>query len=107
MTHYRVNQVVGNVKRGTVTAFAGSVGQVGGIISALVFPSSDGPAYVPGISVCIGFQVMGILAAVNMWICCRWENKQRDLGKRDYLRELPQEEVDKLGEKHPDFRYTI
>ncbi|KAH6897069.1 major facilitator superfamily domain-containing protein [Thelonectria olida] len=101
-----VNQVVGNVKRGTVTAFAVSCGQVGGIISALVFPKSDGPQYVPGISVCIGFQVLGILAAANMWICCGWENKQRDAGKRDHLRELSEDEVDKLGEKHPDFRYT-
>ncbi|KAF5012651.1 hypothetical protein FDECE_1282 [Fusarium decemcellulare] len=101
-----VNQVVGNVKRGTVTAFSVSCGQIGGIISALVFPKNDGPYYVPGISVCIAFQVVGIIAAVNMWICCRWENKQRDMGKRDHLRELPEEEVNNLGEKHPDFRYT-
>lgn len=107
LTFYlRVNQVVGNVKRGTVTAFAGSLGQFGGIISALVFPSSDGPYYVPGISVCIGFQVMGILVALNMWLCCSWENRQRELGKRDHLRDLPQDEIDKLGERHPDFRYT-
>lgn len=58
-------------------------------------------------STCIAFQVVGILAAVNMWFCANYENKQRDLGKRDHLRELPEDEIAKLGEKHPDFRYTL
>ncbi|KAG6362302.1 hypothetical protein INS49_010532 [Diaporthe citri] len=96
-----------STKRGTIAAYAGSVGQLGGIISAVVFPSKDGPQYVPGISTCIAFQILGIIAAANMWICCAYENRQRDLGKRDYLRQLPQEEQDKLGENHPDFRYTL
>ncbi|KAJ9157685.1 MFS transporter [Pleurostoma richardsiae] len=102
-----INQVVGYTKRGTVTAFAVSCGQVGGIISSVVFPSKDGPQYVPGISTCIAFQVVGLIAAVNMWVCCGWENKQRESGKRDHLRQLSDEEQEKLGERHPDFRYTL
>lgn len=101
------NQVTSSTKRGTIAAYAGTVGQLGGIISAVVFPSKDGPQYIPGISTCIAFQGLGIIAAANMWICCAYENRQRDLGNRDYLRQLPQEEQDKLGENHPDFRYTL
>ncbi|KAL7625890.1 High-affinity nicotinic acid transporter [Parahypoxylon ruwenzoriense] len=101
------NQVTSSSKRGTITAFAGALGQFGGIISALVFPSKDGPQYLPGIMTCMAFQVAGIIAAINMWIFCSYENKQRDAGKRDHLRELAQEEQDKLGENHPDFRYTL
>ncbi|CAG9982866.1 unnamed protein product [Clonostachys byssicola] len=101
------NQVVGNVKRGTLTAFAVSCGQIGGIISALVFPSNDGPQYIPGVSVCIAFQVTGIIAAINMWVCCAWENRKREAGKRDHLRNLTEAEINDLGEKHPDFRYTL
>lgn len=101
------NQVTSSTKRGTIAAYAGSVGQLGGIISAVVFPSKDGPQYIPGISTCIAFQVLGIITAANMWICCAYENRQRDLGNRDYLRQLPQEEQDNLGENHPDFRYTL
>ncbi|SPO02522.1 related to nicotinamide mononucleotide permease [Cephalotrichum gorgonifer] len=101
------NQVVGSVKRGTLTAFAVSCGQLGGIISAVVYPSKDSPQYVPGISTCIAFQAVGILAAVNMWFWANRENKLREAGKRDHLRELPEEEFAKLGDKHPDFRYTL
>ena len=61
----------------------------------------------PGLMICFGIQVLGMLVAANMWICCGWENKQRAAGKRDHLRQLPEEEQAKLGEKHPDFRYTL
>lgn len=102
-----VNQVVSRTKQGTITAFAGTLGQVGGIISAIAFPEKDSPQYIPGIVICIAFQAVGIAAAINMWVFCSYENRQRAAGKRDHLRQLPREEQDKLGEKHPDFRYIL
>lgn len=42
-----------------------------------------------------------------MSVRCWYENKQRAEGKLDYLRDLPEEELKRLGEKHPDFRFTI
>lgn len=42
-----VNQVVGPNKRGASTGFTSSMGQIGGIVSALAFPKKDGPMYVP------------------------------------------------------------
>ena len=36
---------------------------------------------------------------------CKWENKQRKLGKRDHrLNGLSEEQVKDLGHRHPDFR---
>lgn len=107
MCYFSVNQVIGYTKRGTVTVFAVSCGQLGGIISALVFPSKNAPQYVPGISTCIAFEGLGLLAVANMRWWCRWENKQRDAGKRDHLRQLSAEDQEKLGELHPDFRYML
>ncbi|KAJ9640749.1 hypothetical protein H2204_003038 [Knufia peltigerae] len=102
-----VAQVAGRTKRGTLTAAASSLGQVGGIISALIFPNSDKPYYVPGGSVCVGFAAAGCVVCLTMWFFLSMENKMRKAGKRDHLRSLPQEEQYKLGEKHPDFRYTM
>jgi hypothetical protein len=106
-SYLRVNQVASNSKRGILTGFAVSCGQIGGIITLVVSPSSDSPQYIPGISTCIAFAVMGIISAVVMWFFRGWENRQRDMGKRDHLRQLPQDEQDKLGERHPDFRYVL
>ncbi|KAI0601773.1 major facilitator superfamily domain-containing protein [Biscogniauxia sp. FL1348] len=103
-----INQATSSTKRGITAAFAATVGQLGGIISALVFPSQDSPQYVNGILVCIVLQVAAVAAAaVNMWACCAWENRQRRLGKKDHLRQLSEEEQVKLEELHPDFRYTL
>lgn len=101
------NQVVGRAKRGVISAVSVATGQVGGIIVAMVFPKSDGPMYVPGMSTCIAFAFIGICSASWMWAYGNWENKNREMGKRDHLRELPEADQQLLGEKHPDFRFTI
>lgn len=102
MSHF-----VGRTKRGTLTAFATACGQVGGIISAVIFPKKDSPYYVPGVSICISFAALGIFMTILMGGILWKENRNRAAGKRDHLRQLPREEVAKLGEDHPDFRYTI
>ena len=99
--------MVGADKRATSTALAGSLGQIGGIVSALVFPSKDGPQYVPGMSVNIAFLAMGLAMAAWFTGWARWENAQRDKGRRDHLRSLSLDEQGQLGEKHPDFRFTL
>lgn len=99
--------MVGSDKRGTSTALAGSLGQIGGIVSALVFPIKDGPQYVPGMSVNIAFLVMGLAMALWFTGWARWENAQRESGRRNHLLSLPEEEQRELGERHPDFRFTL
>lgn len=98
---------MGQQKRGVLTGFAAGFGQIGGIIASVVFPKKDSPHYYPGIGTCIAFSFSGVVAAIIMWIACSIENIARDEGKRDHLRELTEEEQGKLGEKHPDFRYTL
>lgn len=94
---YSANQVTSSTKRGTITAYAGSVGQLGHIISAVVFPSKDGPQYIPGISTCIAFQVLGIIVAANMLIRCAYENRQRDLGNRVRIVKVVLDDFPNLG----------
>jgi len=57
-------------------------------------------------STCIAFAFLGIVSASWLWGYGVWENKQREAGKRDHLRALPEEEQQLLGERHPDFRFT-
>jgi hypothetical protein len=59
-----------------MTAFTSSVGQMGGITSALIFPESDGPYYVPGVSVCIGLCAAGFVVAGCIWFFNSLEKKR-------------------------------
>jgi hypothetical protein len=105
LTHRSVNQVIGTDKRGTSTALGGSMGQIGGIISAVAFPKKDSPEYFPGCAINVSFLCVGIAAAEWLWGWTTWGNRQRDLGRRDHLGELSEEEQKNIGERHPDFRF--
>jgi hypothetical protein len=37
----------------------------------------------------------------------KWENRQRALGERDFRLELPDEDVQELGWRHPAYRLNI
>lgn len=82
------------------------MGQIGGVVSAVAFPKKDGPQYVPGTAINVAFLAVGLVFALWLWGWSRWENKQRDMGRRDHLRELPESELALLGERHPDYRFT-
>jgi len=63
------------------------------------------PRYITGHSInlgMIGFSM--ILVLVNITYC-KWENRQRDNGKRDVR--LQEGDEGMLGFRHPEFRYTI
>lgn len=69
----------------------------------------NAPRYLPGHSVVLAFLLVFITGASSlMYTLLRIENRKRDQGKRDYLVEgKTQEEIDQLGDKRPDFRYTL
>ncbi|KAI1330628.1 hypothetical protein F5Y16DRAFT_396120 [Xylariaceae sp. FL0255] len=101
------NQIPSQAKRGTLSGYAVSVTQIGGIISAVVSPSKTSPQYLPGPLTSLTFQIIGTVATLAIVVVCGHENHQGGQGGRDSLRELPQEEQDQLGEHHPDFRSTL
>lgn len=71
-----------------------------------VFPKKDGPQYIPGLATVVAFACAGMITAGWIWYYGVQENKKREAGKRDHLLDLPQEEQELLGEKHPSFRFT-
>jgi hypothetical protein len=45
-----------------------------------------------------------MILAVAGIVYCKWENRQRDLGKRDHRLNGTEAEVKDLGYRHPEFR---
>lgn len=48
-----------------------------------------------------------MIAATALYFYLRSENAARDAGKRDYMYNLPSEEVDNLGDDDPRFRFIL
>jgi MFS family permease len=65
-------------QRAVALGMLNTIGQCGSIIGSFIFPSSEGPQYVPGVSVNIAFQCFGALVAVLMSLYYRRENARRD-----------------------------
>ncbi|KAM0747689.1 MFS general substrate transporter [Meredithblackwellia eburnea MCA 4105] len=91
--------------RNVATSVSISVGALGGIAGAWVYlPKEASRGYPTGAKVTIIFSAVGALITVGHWVYCKWENKQRALGKRDHrLEGLTEKEAELLGNLHPRF----
>lgn len=101
------NNLSGHWKRLYGSSMQVMLGNIAGVIGSNIFLTNESPGFVTGYSTALAFMWVGagsaILMAVLMWM----ENKKRDRGERDYLLQLPEEELKNLGDGHPVFRYTM
>jgi MFS family permease len=95
----------GHLKRSVGSAWQVGFGNIGGIIAVYVFLPATAPRFVLGKSVCIGFFGLAIISTVIYYFGCAWENRRRDrrVGRTD----LSEEEMSRLGDSHPDFRFML
>lgn len=71
---YQANNIRGQWKRAFCSATLVGAGGLGGIVGSTVFRDQDAPAYVPGISVAIGSQVLIVLVVALLTMSFRVAN---------------------------------
>ncbi|ORY90816.1 major facilitator superfamily domain-containing protein [Leucosporidium creatinivorum] len=78
-------------KRGAGFLILNIIGQCSPFLGTRLFPTSDGPYYVKGMSVCAAFLLFVAILATSLRFLLIYENKQRDLkyGKVEDLGESP------------------
>ncbi|KAI7876438.1 MFS general substrate transporter [Lichtheimia hyalospora FSU 10163] len=104
---WSVDNTAGPTVRSIACAFIISLGELAGIVSSWTYLPSQAPEYTTGnqINLAMGALVLVCAAACSFYM--KWENTQRDKGKRDHvLHGLSQDQIDQLGHKHPQFRFT-
>ena len=62
------------------------------------------PRYITGHSINLGMLGLSMALATTNILYCKWENRQRETGKRDGR--LQEGDEGMLGYRHPSFRYT-
>ncbi|KAI4226796.1 MAG: hypothetical protein L6R40_008246 [Gallowayella cf. fulva] len=90
----------------------GAAFQIGGgnsaaLVSSNVFISKHAPRYPEGFGVGFALNILAGVCCTALFFGLRAENRRRDRGFRDDRLALPQDELDNLGDDHPDFRYTL
>ncbi|KAF2129835.1 MFS general substrate transporter [Dothidotthia symphoricarpi CBS 119687] len=102
---WAVNNAGNPSVRALSTAYVVTLGTAGGIISTWTYRTADAPKYHTGHSINLAGQICVLLLSSGGIAYCKWENRQRSLGKRDHrLNGLNEDQVKELGYRHPEFR---
>ncbi|CAL1700967.1 unnamed protein product [Somion occarium] len=107
------NNVSPHYKRATATGLYLGCSNCGGFIATFIYTSDQAPAYVRGHTITVAFVAMAwVFMALNV-AYCYWENNARAKGLRQGNVDKYQELWDSgktrtaIGDRHPDFRFTL
>jgi sugar phosphate permease len=101
------NNIEGVYKRGVVLGFVIGWGNLNGIVSSNIYRT--GPKFTSGHSTVMVYMIVCLLGgSIAMRTLLARENKKRLTGQRDHwTRGMSHREAEKLGDKRPDFIYTL
>ncbi|KAI4633647.1 hypothetical protein J4E80_001013 [Alternaria sp. BMP 0032] len=103
---WAANNAAGPAIRSVSTAYVVTLGTAGGILATWTYTSADAPRYPIGHTINLVGQCCVCILAIFGICYCKWENKQRDMGKRDHrLVGKTAAQIKDLGYRHPEFRY--
>ncbi|KAF2011632.1 MFS general substrate transporter [Aaosphaeria arxii CBS 175.79] len=103
---WAMNNASGPAVRAVSSAYVVTLGTAGGIVATWTYTLKDAPKYPTGHTINLAGQIFVCLLATGGILYCKWENKQRDLGRRDHrLNGLNEAQIKDLGYRHPLFRY--
>ncbi|KAI0804154.1 MFS transporter-like protein [Xylaria sp. FL0064] len=99
------NNMAPHFVRATGIGFLIAFANTSAFISTFIYLPKDMPDYTLGHSVSLGAIVLCLILVCTQALYLGWENRKRARGDRDAR--LTQGNEDRLGHRHPEFRYTI
>jgi len=101
-----LNNASGPAIRAVSSAYIVTLGTAGGVLATWTYRSTEAPKYPTGHTINLAGQIGVCVLALGGIAYCKWENRQRDMGKRDHrLNGLSEDDIKELGYRHPSFRY--
>lgn len=100
------NNILGKKKRGIATAAVLALGNCGSVLGSNIYLSSEAPGYVTGYSVSLSMILLAQLSAGCFLLYLIRENAAKAHGKRDHLLVGMDGDDNRLGDKHPSYRYA-
>lgn len=89
-------------------AFMIAVGNLGGLPGSFIFLSKESPRYPTGFGTSLAFAAAGIVSALLLEFFYWSHNKKYEHTTEEEIREkYTDEQLDKLGNKSPLFKYSL
>ncbi|KAI1471582.1 MFS general substrate transporter [Daldinia caldariorum] len=102
-----LNNQGSDTRRGMSIVLINLVGQCGPFLGTNVFPTSDGPRFIKGMSVCAAFMFFSALLALFQRLLLMWENAQLDRKYGTKTKDKTTAESKDIATENygPNFRY--
>lgn len=84
-----------------------AVGNCGAFISSNVFLTKQTPKFHTGFSVGMVMNMLSAIGLTWMYVGLRLANRKKDKNQGMYSERADDASIEDLGEKHPDFRYSL
>ncbi|KAF1986362.1 MFS general substrate transporter [Aulographum hederae CBS 113979] len=105
---WSVDNAAGPSVRAIVSAYTVGLGNFGSLIATWTFVHADAPRFLKGVYINLGFASLLVVTIITLTLYLSFENKKRNQGRRDSrIDNLSQHEIDLLGHRHPNFRFTV
>ncbi|KAF2876337.1 major facilitator superfamily domain-containing protein [Massariosphaeria phaeospora] len=103
------NNVEGVYKRGVTLGFVIGWGNLNGVVASNIYRGQDKPRYRLGHGVVLAYLALFLLGgSIGTRVLLARENKMRARGDRDaWVEGKSENEVEMLGDRRPDFLYTL
>lgn len=100
---------IGVYKRGVTLGIVIGWGNLNGIVASNIYRDEDQPRYLPGHGTVLSYLVLFQLGgSIVQYLLLRKENTKRRTGGRDgWIENLDSQQIELLGDKRPDFIYTL
>ncbi|KAL3460954.1 major facilitator superfamily domain-containing protein [Aspergillus heterothallicus] len=104
------NNSAGHVRRATAVALGFICTSSGGVMSTWIYPKSSAPYYNVGARFNLALAVISLVGLVAQVGLLRVMNGRKESAREEILRGAEglgvQEQMEVLGDRHPDYRYT-
>ncbi|KJY00553.1 major facilitator superfamily transporter like protein [Zymoseptoria brevis] len=104
---WTVNNLAGAEKRATGLAFMIAIGNCGGFAGSFIYLPEEAPTYPTGFGSSLGFATAGICAAFLLETLYWMSNKRNEhITEQEAIAKYGEEELERLGDKSPLFKYS-
>lgn len=104
---WAANNLAPTSRRAIGVAFVIATGNIGGIIGSYMFFDSESPSYFTGYGLAIAFGVTGMIVSFVLEASYIYSNKKRaKLSELDIRSKYSEDELIRMGDRSPLFRYT-
>ncbi|KAF4468799.1 inner membrane transport yfaV [Fusarium albosuccineum] len=105
---WAANNLAPSSRRAIGVAFNICVGNIGGIIGSYMYLDKEAPRYQTGFGLSLAFGASGVIVALLLELSYKWGNKRKaQFTEEDIRAQYSEEQLLKLGDKSPLFKYTL